>query len=533
MATKASLLWTNLVRTTVWRKRLVAHTYGRTLIVGLVLFVIFIALLAQVQFSTPNLASTDDYYHIKFASLMRSEGLKPAFPWLPLTILNSREFYDHHFLFHVGLIPFTFGDLRLGAKWASVVFASLAFLSIWWLLRNQRIPYAALWSLGLLAVSEAFIFRMSMTRVQSLSLAFLAFGLHFLLTGKHKRLIPLAFLYVWLYDAFPLILILTAAYVLSTWLIERRLDLRPLIYAGIGIGLGLLINPYFPDNVVFIYRHLAPKMTERTAVSVGNEWFPYRTTTLLENSPLAMVAFLGGVLALGLQDRRMDTRTATGFTLAVIFGLLLFQSRRFVEYFPAFALIFAALAWAPLLSGLAVGAGSGNDSTPRIGLLSRRKGLASAYKFRSPAIVLALILLPGMLLTLQDAQASLQGTSSYQRYAQASAWLKANTPAGARVFQTDWDDFPRLFYYNTYNTYLIGLDPTYMQLYNADLYDQWVEITEGKIDRPSEFISPRFGAHYVLTDLDHKNFIARAEKDSGLKQVYRDDEAIIYQISEP
>jgi len=72
-----------------------------------------------------------------------------------------------------------------------------------------------------------------------------------------------------------------------------------------------------------------------------------------------------------------------------------------------------------------------------------------------------------------------------------------------------------------------------MQLYNADLYDQWVEITEGKIDRPSEFISPRFGAHYVLTDLDHKNFIARAEKDSGLKQVYRDDEAIIYQISEP
>jgi len=295
----------------------------------------------------------------------------------------------------------------------------------------------------------------------------------------------------------------------------------------------LLINPYFPDNVVFIYRHLAPKMTERTAVSVGNEWFPYRTTTLLENSPLAMVAFLGGVLALGLQDRRMDTRTATGFTLAVIFGLLLFQSRRFVEYFPAFALIFAALAWAPLLSGRAVGAGSGNDSTPRIGLLSRRKGLASAYKFRSPAIVLALILLPGMLLTLQDAQASLQGTSSYQRYAQASAWLKANTPAGARVFQTDWDDFPRLFYYNTYNTYLIGLDPTYMQLYNADLYDQWVEITEGKIDRPSEFISPRFGAHYVLTDLDHKNFIARAEKDSGLKQVYRDDEAIIYQISEP
>lgn len=510
------------------RRRLGAQSSWRTLFTGILLFLVFFALLAQVQFSTHDLASTDDYYHIKFASLMRSEGLKPPFPWLPLTILNSREFYDHHFLFHVGLIPFTFGDLRLGAKWASVTFASLAFLSVWWLLRNQRVPYAILWSLGLLAVSEAFIFRMSMTRVQSLSLAFLAIGLHFLLTGAHRRLIPLAFLYVWLYDAFPLILLLAGVYVVSAWLIERRLDLRPLAYAGIGVGLGLLINPYFPDNVVFIYRHLAPKVAERTAVSVGNEWFPYRTATLLENSPLALVGFLSGTLALGLQNRRMDTRTATGFFLAVIFGLLLFQSRRFVEYFPAFALIFAALAWTPLVSARATRAGAEDDPAQRSEIRIKKKWVSSSW---FPALLLILILVPGMLLTLRRAQASLQDTTSYQRYAGASAWLLANTPPGARVFQTDWDDFPRLFYHNTYNTYLIGLDPTYMQLYKPDLYDQWVEITEGNVDQPSDLITSRFGARYVLTDLDHRGFIARAENDPGLEQVYRDDEAVIYQSS--
>jgi hypothetical protein len=80
-----------------------------------------------VQFSTPNLPDNDGYYHIKLAEIMRTEGLKPAFPWLPLTILNAREFYDHHFLFHVALIPFTFDDLRLGAKFAAVIFAALAF----------------------------------------------------------------------------------------------------------------------------------------------------------------------------------------------------------------------------------------------------------------------------------------------------------------------------------------------------------------------------------------------------------------------
>ncbi|MGF2075853.1 hypothetical protein, partial [Enterococcus casseliflavus] len=82
------------------------------------------------------------FYHIKLAELMRQEGLTPTFKWLPLTILNAREYYDHHFLFHVLLTPFTFGDLRLGAKWAAVGFASLAFLAVWWLLYRQRVPWA-------------------------------------------------------------------------------------------------------------------------------------------------------------------------------------------------------------------------------------------------------------------------------------------------------------------------------------------------------------------------------------------------------
>ena len=99
--------------------------------------------------------------------------------------------------------------------------------------------------------------------------------------------------------------------------------------------------------------------------------------------------------------------------------------------------------------------------------------------------MLALVLIPGVWITLHASSDSLQGSKPYQRYAAASAWLEENTPAGARVFQTDWDDFPRLFFYNTHNTYLVGLDPTYLQLYSADLYDRWVEITDGKVSQPS------------------------------------------------
>jgi hypothetical protein len=183
---------------------------------------------------------------------------------------------------------------------------------------------------------------MSMIRPPSLALAVMVIALYLLFTRRYRWLLPLSFLFVWLYDAFPLILIITGIYVLSVGVIERRFELRPLVYASVGIGLGMLINPYFPDNVIFTYRHIFPKVTEATAVRVGNEWYPYRTATLLENSPLALVALLSGTLALGLQERRMNVRTLTSFLLAAFFGLLLFQSRRFIEYFPPFALIFAA-----------------------------------------------------------------------------------------------------------------------------------------------------------------------------------------------
>ena len=131
------------------------------------------------------------------------------------------------------------------------------------------------------------------------------------------------------------------------------------------------------------------------------------------------------------------------------------------------------------------------------------------------------------------AREALDSSKSYTLYADSSAWLEKNTPAGARVFQTDWDDFPRLFFYNTHNTYLIGLDPTYMQLYDADLYDLWVKITQGNLKNPSRTIADTFGSHYIHTDLKHPGFLRVAANDPGLKEVYRDGESVILEVISP
>lgn len=518
METRKQMTRANTTELTSWLKRQIPRPRAltaveiRSLLLGLAMLVIFAAFMATIQFSTPNMPDNDGFYHIKLAYLMRTESLKPAFPWLPLSILNAREFYDHHFLFHVALIPFTFGDLRLGAKWASVFFAALAFLSIWRLLYRQRVPFASLWALGILAVSEAFLFRMSITRAQSLSLAVLALGLDWLLSGHHRRMVFLGFFYVWLYNAFPLLPAVAAIYVLAVWISDRRLDLRPFLYTSLGVLAGMVINPYFPYNIVFAYQHYMPKLLETTAVRVGSEWYPYTTGQLLANSPLALLALVSGALALGLSGRRADTRTTAAFLLAGLFGFMLFQSRRFIEYFPPFALIFSAFAWSAVIQA------AGSTSKP--GWLRRRL----------PAVVLALVLIPGLWFTNQAAQGSIQKSKPYNLYEGASNWLENNTPAGTRIFQTDWDDFPRLFFYNTHNTYLIGLDPTYMQLYNPAMYAEWVEITKGNMPAPSRSIAATFSSSYVITDLRHAGFLRQAKSDPGLREVYRDDQAVIYQV---
>ena len=430
---------------------------------------LFILGMALIQFATPDMPDNDGFYHIKLAWLMRTEGLKPEFPWLPLSILNQQEYYDHHFLYHVALIPFTyFADLRIGAKWSAVIFSSIAFLAVWYLFHRQRIPYAWLWALALLGISDAFLYRMSVTRAQSLSLAVLAIAVAWLLERKYKRLALLSFIYVWLYDAFPLLIAFAVLYIIAVGLIERRVEYKALLFIGGGILIGMLVNPYFPDNIIFSWNHMLPKLTDATSVRVGNEWFPYDTKQILENSLPALAAFVSGIFALGLSARKMDMRTAFALLISLLFGLMLMQARRFVEYFPPFALIFAAFAWSSLFQdfqfAVAVSTGS-----PLKRILTN-----------IPVMLLSVAVGVSIARSIPRAREAIANSKPYDLYADASQWLEENTPAGSRVFQTDWDDFPRLFYYNTHNTYLIGLDPTYMQLYDPDLYDLWVLITAGK-----------------------------------------------------
>ncbi len=307
-----------------------------------------------IQFASPALVGNDAYYHMRWSRMLRSSLPRlPAFTWLPLTVLRASDFVDQHFLFHVLLMPFTFGDLRLGAKLAAPLFSAFAIASIFGLLVVYRIPYRWLWLLPLVAGSEQFLYRMSMTRAPSLSLLLLAVGVYLILEHKFVPLAVLTFVFVWLYNMFPLILVFAFAYAVTIWLSERRFALGALYATSIGAALGLLINPYFPKDLLLIFHHVHMLLAETAAIDVGSEWYPFETWEMLAGNAVlfalcfaALLAFdfrkRGSGLHLPPSQKSPDSRPLFFLILASLFLLMALRWRRFFEYWPPFAVLFAA-----------------------------------------------------------------------------------------------------------------------------------------------------------------------------------------------
>ena len=111
------------------RVRLASAVNWRLIATALSLFLLFVLRLAIVQWGTPALVGTDGYYHARMGLLIREQGLKPDFKWLPMTILSSESFYDHHLLYHVYLSLFAGRDplvdagrsMTQGVKLASLI----------------------------------------------------------------------------------------------------------------------------------------------------------------------------------------------------------------------------------------------------------------------------------------------------------------------------------------------------------------------------------------------------------------------------
>ncbi len=483
-------------------------------------FVLMLALYLPLQ-ASGSFADPDSFYHLKMAELIAARGPIRDFIWLPFTTLAS-SYADHHFLYHVLLIPFIkiFGSFS-GMKIATAAFAALAIAGLSWSMRSLRIRFSMLFAI-LTGIMAPFIFRIGLGKASALGVLLLVVGLTLALRRRAWPLALVAFIYVWTHGGWPALLVLgTLAIIVISWKGGPRATCHalraPLAALWLGTLAGLVINPFFPANLKFYWEQIVQiaVVNYSDKIGVGAEWYPYAPGQLA--SGLALLCFLAAVVVVVIplvllkeKDRERIKISSMLTAAAVLFLFLTLRSKRHVEYFVPLA-VFALASW---LTELRV----------------------ASFWLRAKRQIVTLILGSCCLIAISGTFAyhdlvktrqDLSGGYDLDLYKKAAQYLKANTLPGEIVVHADWDDFPPLFYWDDQNRYIMGLDPTFLYRQDPGLYRRYVDLTLGRSADPAGVMN-ELGSRWVFADRVHADLDKTLKGSGRFERVYIDSEAEIY-----
>jgi hypothetical protein len=546
-------------RTRTWRERLETEAAVRVIYLVFGFFaILLVMILLQFQTDAICCGDWDGYYHIRWSSLLWqnfSHGKwLPTFEWLPLTVLNPQHYADHHFLFHLLQIPFLwFFEPVLAAKIAAVFYGTLAIFSVYWLLFKYKVNHQLIWLAAILTCANSFYFRMNMAKAPPLTIIITIAGIYLLFERKYVWLLPLMFAFVWTYSLFPLLWFAAVIWTINIAWNEHRFEWRPLAYTTGGMILGNLINPYFPNNLLLFAEHFIEKFKVGSdfVVPVGGEWYPYSGMELLMNFPIALGAMLTGYILFMPRNHRLPEKATFFLMFVTILLAAQFRSKRFAEYFPPFAILFAAFSWQAFTASNATELPEDlrQELEPYLDVSKPNRNQAAWNIARQASIwIIGLALFGWLVFNLrgidfmgyqeQGLIGTIKANEPGDKYRRAMEWATGtdangneNIPAGERIFNCSWDDFPKLFFYDQKHSYVYGLDPNYLYSENPDLFKLLVDITAGKTDDAGPIIRDKFGARYIFADAkENEDMIAKALESGWVEMVYEDDEARLLKI---
>lgn len=481
-----------------------------------------------IQSVANRISGNDSYFNIKYAWLLWHDGAVWNFPWLQGTIFRD-AWVDHQFLFHVLLIPFTWiGDLYLAAKVAGAFWASAAVYSVYLVIRQMGEEgslwrrWAWIWPLVIVASSNTMLYRLTNTRVQAVSAVFMMAAIALQEKGHYRSLLPLGFLFAWLYHGSVILIPLTILYAFSYLVIEKRLIWKPVAYACAGLTLGFLINPYFPDSLRFLMRHLPDVAGSGTGVPPSAEWVSYASWDLFQTTRGAWLLLLAGILIMTFYRLGLTRRTLFHFLACCMMLVLFLRARRFVEYWPLFVALFSASV---------IQEASGE-------VISSIKRLANPADIQERRIIW-LAFLSGLfvvLVSMSVVNALRTGREIAQnapadRFANASIWLKANTPWHSVVYNSQWDTFPDLFFHNHHNLWVVGLNANFTYFLDPRLWLLYKNISEGYVEDTARYLKQLYHADYALTLKKEGGLVRLAEQpENGLVLAWEDRQTAIYRL---
>lgn len=481
-------------------------------IIDIGISVLFGVGLLVLSLASPSIPGGDDAYrHAKYASrLMADPGAAMADPWRLVYFWPKPV--DAWFGYHVLLAPLTslFGLIAAAKILAAAVFGGLVYV-ILRLLGALGCTWNAAWVALAVCGSGTLLSRATFARPFLFSMLLVLAATYFTLRNSPIRLMIVSALHALSYSVFFLVGLAPGLY----FLIRRdRRSTRLLLISIGGILLGLAANPHFPENVRFDLAQVLTPVSQY-GLDIGEESRPLSGWWILGSLPVTAI----WVLALIETARRWPhVKPGPGTRIAFLASILaLLGSVRIARGFDFFVL-FGALFAASVLSSW----------------ITRNR--------RDARYVAAMVLI-ACVLNLGLAYYGVKNAPSILSYERVGKYLQLNGQ-NAVVFNTQWSQYPFLYFWNAKSSYVNGIDPTFLFMQDANRYWLWRHIAD---DNPSTCGQPEcdsqssisvytavtegFGASYLLVEpARNPRLEAQLRAEAGFREVYRDRKVTLFSV---
>lgn len=472
----------------------------------------------------------DGKFYLKMASIQSEEGLVKNYPWLYFTDYRENS-SGLHFLFPLLLIPFlVIFPSGLAYIVSSAFFTAVLACLIWIVLKKMKVGFKWLWLILALLGSQDFIFRHALGRPITTSLIAI---LGIIYSIKYKLwwlCFILAFLNVWLYDGYFISLILALLYGVIISIVQKKLYWKEIVSVLAGFVIGNIINPFFPNNIKYLHTIITVPFLNKH-IQDSNEWMSSNFAHLTVSSMIPIAFFLAPLvylLVVAIRSKgisKINSDSAGFGVMASVLFLLTLLHRRFIEYFPPFAILFFVATFKEFIS--------------QITYSKITKTFKSIWQFKVAAFIVFFIF--GFILyqTINLAAKDLKDNDAKtDQYKQAASFLKSQSTPNSIVFNVQWDQFAHLFYWDSSHFYINGLDPGFSHSFNPQLYDQWKKLYDDDVinQTPVEIIDilHNFDAKYLFIESDRSpNLFSKIEeaKLAGIiEEIYNNGNMSIYQL---
>lgn len=430
----------------------------------------------------------DHFFHIKFAELMRTDGLSAFTNFDSIYFSNmgigDKYFVYYNFLFYIALIPFTFFlPLVLGLKLYAVFILASSFTAVYFFVKKIGMKYSFFWvNVFMMAlVYSGWMGRFTLARPFVLAPVLLVIILYNIHNKKYFLNVLVSFFYFYWHTAtfiFPFCLSL--GYATFEAFYGKKVDWKNVISNLVGTLSAVLsaylffpgIIPYLRDVIFPVFFDTA--IVKNSGILEGNEVYG---KNILDSISMFFI-FFSALCMCGcydimkyIQEKKNPLEVNGGdnsvkkplkltlFVASLIFLLASNLSARFIDYFVFFCFLYFAVFFSSKIKFFEV-----NN-------VLFKKSLKISFS------ILFIYMLVNLSFKFYDNVAS---QNSYTIAQGAAQWLGENVKKDAIIFNVDWDSFPLLYYFNGNEfRYVTGLEPRFLYDFNKELYWKWFNIGGG------------------------------------------------------